>query len=147
MLASFFECVNNFSYCFEWAYKGLFLFSCVTSFCPNILTDFLFPPLKVSAISRIMRSKFGGIGEDDEDDDEVVKREMEENEPRTKHSIDGILGDRCKFNVNDFTNRDVLALCFYSPPKCCKLNERWYPDLAVNVVSTFVSGLIVDCCL
>ncbi|XP_062261348.1 paired box protein Pax-3-like isoform X7 [Platichthys flesus] len=47
----------------------------------------------VSAISRIMRSKFGGVGED-EDDEEVVKREMEENEPRTKHSIDGILGDR-----------------------------------------------------
>ncbi|KAM7400712.1 hypothetical protein PAMA_005081 [Pampus argenteus] len=53
----------------------------------------------VSAISRIMRSKFGGIGEDDEDDDEVVKREMEENESRTKHSIDGILGDRCAFSV------------------------------------------------
>ncbi|XP_035025158.1 paired box protein Pax-3a isoform X2 [Hippoglossus stenolepis] len=47
----------------------------------------------VSAISRIMRSKFGGVAED-EDDEEVVKREMEENEPRTKHSIDGILGDR-----------------------------------------------------
>ncbi|XP_077579820.1 paired box protein Pax-3a isoform X2 [Stigmatopora nigra] len=48
----------------------------------------------VSAISRIMRSKFGGVGDDDEDGDELVKREMEENEPRTKHSIDGILGDR-----------------------------------------------------
>ncbi|GLD58547.1 paired box protein Pax-3-like isoform X1 [Lates japonicus] len=52
----------------------------------------------VSAISRIMRSKFGGVGDDEEDDDEVVKREMEENEPRTKHSIDGILGDRCAFH-------------------------------------------------
>lgn len=51
---------------------------------------------KVSAISRIMRSKFGGVGEDEEEDDEGVKREMEESEPRTKHSIDGILGDRCK---------------------------------------------------
>lgn len=49
----------------------------------------------VSSISRVMRSKFGGVGEDD-DDDELVKREMEENETRTKHSIDGILGDRCK---------------------------------------------------
>ncbi|XP_069367777.1 paired box protein Pax-3a isoform X2 [Paralichthys olivaceus] len=47
----------------------------------------------VSAISRIMRSKFGGVAED-EDDEDVVKREMEENESRTKHSIDGILGDR-----------------------------------------------------
>lgn len=43
-----------------------------------------------------MRSKFGGVGDDEEDDDEVVKREMEESEPRTKHSIDGILGDRCE---------------------------------------------------
>ncbi|XP_072297525.1 paired box protein Pax-3a isoform X2 [Eucyclogobius newberryi] len=46
----------------------------------------------VSAISRIMRSKFGGSGEDEEEDDETVKRELEESEPRTKHSIDGILG-------------------------------------------------------
>ncbi|CAL8312725.1 unnamed protein product [Gadus morhua 'NCC'] len=48
----------------------------------------------VSAISRIMRSKFGGICEDEEDDDEIEKRELEENERRAKHSIDGILGDR-----------------------------------------------------
>lgn len=61
----------------------------------------------MSAISRIMRSKFGGVGED-EYDDEVVKREMEENEPRTKHSIDGILGDRCKLINKYFTNRNVL---------------------------------------
>lgn len=57
----------------------------------------------VSAISRIMRSKFGGPGEDEEDDEEVVKRAIEENEPRTKHSIDGILGDRCKFFMCVFT--------------------------------------------
>lgn len=43
-----------------------------------------------------MRSKFGGAGEDEEEEEEMEKR-MEENEPRTKHSIDGILGDRCKF--------------------------------------------------
>uniref|UniRef100_A0A3B5RB81 Paired box 3a n=1 Tax=Xiphophorus maculatus TaxID=8083 RepID=A0A3B5RB81_XIPMA len=48
----------------------------------------------VSAISRVMRSKFGGVGEDEEEDDEMVKRTLEESEPRTKHSIDGILGDR-----------------------------------------------------
>lgn len=52
--------------------------------------------LQVSAISRIMRSKFGGVGEEEEEENEVVKREMEESEPRTKHSIDGILGDRCE---------------------------------------------------
>ena len=43
-----------------------------------------------------MRSKFGGICEDEEDDDEIEKRELEENERRAKHSIDGILGDRCE---------------------------------------------------
>lgn len=46
-----------------------------------------------------MRSKFGGVGDDDEEDDEVVKREMDESEPRTKHSIDGILGDRCECSI------------------------------------------------
>lgn len=43
-----------------------------------------------------MRCKFGANGEDEEDDDEIEKREMEENERRAKHSIDGILGDRCE---------------------------------------------------
>lgn len=57
-----------------------------------------FPCLSaVSSISRMLRCKFGGNGDEDEDDDEVEKREIEENERRAKHSIDGILGDRCKF--------------------------------------------------
>ncbi len=51
----------------------------------------------VSSISRMLRCKFGENGDEDEDDDEVEKREIEENERRAKHSIDGILGDRCKF--------------------------------------------------
>ncbi len=45
----------------------------------------------------MLRCKFGENGDEDEDDDEVEKREIEENERRAKHSIDGILGDRCKF--------------------------------------------------
>lgn len=56
----------------------------------------------VSSISRILRCKFGGNGEDEEDDDEVEKRELEENERRAKHSIDGILGDRCKLFISAF---------------------------------------------
>ncbi|XP_071216006.1 paired box protein Pax-3-like isoform X4 [Salvelinus alpinus] len=48
----------------------------------------------VSSISRIMRSKFGGKGDDDDDEDEIEKKELEEHERRAKHSIDGILGDR-----------------------------------------------------
>lgn len=63
---------------------------------------------KVSAISRILRSKFGGVGDDEEYDDDVVKREMDENDSRTKHTIDGILGDRCKCTFYVFT------LAFYT---------------------------------
>uniref|UniRef100_A0A1A7X7N4 Paired box gene 3b n=1 Tax=Iconisemion striatum TaxID=60296 RepID=A0A1A7X7N4_9TELE len=48
----------------------------------------------VSSISRIMRSKFGGKGEEEDDEDEIEKKELEDNERRTKHSIEGILGDR-----------------------------------------------------
>uniref|UniRef100_A0A3P9B7Y9 Paired box 3b n=1 Tax=Maylandia zebra TaxID=106582 RepID=A0A3P9B7Y9_9CICH len=48
----------------------------------------------VSAISRIMRSKFGGKGDEEEDEDEIEKKELEDNERRAKHSIEGILGDR-----------------------------------------------------
>lgn len=63
-----------------------------------------------------MRSKFGGAGEDEEEEDEVEKRAIEENEPRTKHSIDGILGDRCKlrfYNLKAFcppNNSDKINL-------------------------------------
>lgn len=46
-----------------------------------------------------MRSKFGGKGEDEDDEEEVEKKELEDNERRAKHSIDGILGDRCKLSL------------------------------------------------
>ncbi|KAK7882764.1 hypothetical protein WMY93_028938 [Mugilogobius chulae] len=46
----------------------------------------------VSAISRILRSKFGGKCDDEEDEEELEKKELEES--RAKHSIEGILGDR-----------------------------------------------------
>ncbi|XP_033832786.1 paired box protein Pax-3b isoform X1 [Periophthalmus magnuspinnatus] len=48
----------------------------------------------VSAISRILRSKFGGKCDDEEDEEELEKKELEESERRAKHSIEGILGDR-----------------------------------------------------
>lgn len=51
----------------------------------------------VSSISRIMRTKFGVKGDDEEDEDEIEKKELEENERRAKHSIEGILGDRCEW--------------------------------------------------
>lgn len=53
--------------------------------------------LAVSSISRIMRSKFGVRGDEDEDEDEIEKKELEDNERRAKHSIEGILGDRCEW--------------------------------------------------
>ncbi|XP_061923938.1 paired box protein Pax-3-like isoform X2 [Entelurus aequoreus] len=50
----------------------------------------------VTSISRVIRSKFGGKvdveEEDDEDDGE--KNGMEDSDRRAKHSIEGILGDR-----------------------------------------------------
>lgn len=44
-----------------------------------------------------MRCKFGGSGEDDEEIEDIEKRELEQNGRRGKHSIDGILGDRCEW--------------------------------------------------
>lgn len=43
-----------------------------------------------------MRTKFGMKGDDEEDEDELEKKELEEHERRAKHSIEGILGDRCE---------------------------------------------------
>ncbi|KAJ3590785.1 hypothetical protein NHX12_008733 [Muraenolepis orangiensis] len=54
----------------------------------------------VGSISRLMRCKFGGKmeeEEEEEDDEDMEKKESEENERRTKHSIEGILGDRSKY--------------------------------------------------
>ncbi|KAM9733665.1 paired box protein Pax-3b isoform 5-T5 [Menidia menidia] len=48
----------------------------------------------VSSISRIMRSKFGGKGDEEEDEEEMDKKELEDSDRRAKHSIEGILGDR-----------------------------------------------------
>lgn len=45
-----------------------------------------------------MRSKFGGKGDEEEDEDEIEKRELEDSDRRAKHSIEGILGDRCEWN-------------------------------------------------
>ncbi|KAA8593746.1 hypothetical protein FQN60_004580 [Etheostoma spectabile] len=50
----------------------------------------------VSSISRTMRSKFGGKGDEEEDEEEIERKELEENDRRAKHSIEGILGDRCE---------------------------------------------------
>ncbi|KAK5904270.1 hypothetical protein CesoFtcFv8_005853 [Champsocephalus esox] len=50
----------------------------------------------VSSISRTMRSKFGGKGDEEEDEEELERKELEESDRRAKHSIEGILGDRCE---------------------------------------------------
>uniref|UniRef100_A0A665W852 Paired domain-containing protein n=1 Tax=Echeneis naucrates TaxID=173247 RepID=A0A665W852_ECHNA len=65
------------------------------------------PSGKKSSISRIMRTKFGGKGEEEEDEDEIEKKELEDNDRRAKHSIEGILGDRCEFY-------SLYFICFFS---------------------------------
>lgn len=60
----------------------------------------------------MLRCKFGGNGDEDEDDDEVEKREIEENERRAKHSIDGILGDRCECQLY-FCFISVFVFCAF----------------------------------
>lgn len=52
----------------------------------------------MSSISRILRSKFGK-GEDEEAD--LERKEAEESEKKTKHSIDGILSERGKASALD----------------------------------------------
>ncbi|KAA8593302.1 hypothetical protein FQN60_009418, partial [Etheostoma spectabile] len=48
----------------------------------------------VSSISRVLRARFGK--KDDEDDSD---KKDEDGEKKTKHSIDGILGDKCKLTA------------------------------------------------
>ncbi|XP_077579136.1 paired box protein Pax-3-like isoform X3 [Stigmatopora nigra] len=48
----------------------------------------------VSSISRVMRTKFGGKDDEEEDEDDLEKSDLEESDRRGKHSIEGILGDR-----------------------------------------------------
>nr|XP_061797752.1 paired box protein Pax-3-like isoform X4 [Nerophis lumbriciformis] len=55
----------------------------------------------VSSISRVMRSKFGGKNDEEEDEDDLEKSELEESDRRAKHSIEGILGDRCSASHSD----------------------------------------------
>ncbi|XP_053565937.1 paired box protein Pax-3 isoform X1 [Bombina bombina] len=58
----------------------------------------------VSSISRILRSKFGK-GEDE--DIEMDRKEQEEHEKRTKHSIDGILRERAPSSPQSEEGSDI----------------------------------------
>lgn len=49
----------------------------------------LFGFLSVSSISRVLRARFGKKDDDDDSD-----KKDEDGEKKTKHSIDGILGDK-----------------------------------------------------
>lgn len=57
----------------------------------------------VSSISRVLRARFGK--KDDEDD---CDKKDEDGEKKTKHSIDGILGDKCKL-----TAESIWPSCTY----------------------------------
>lgn len=56
-----------------------------------------------------MRSKFGGKGDEEEDEDDIEKKEMEDHDRRAKHSIEGILGDRCEWAARCASGK-LLAL-------------------------------------
>nr|XP_019952087.1 PREDICTED: paired box protein Pax-7-like [Paralichthys olivaceus] len=56
----------------------------------GLITHLLFYLPLVSSISRVLRARFGK--KDDEDD---CDKKDEDGEKKTKHSIDGILGDKC----------------------------------------------------
>lgn len=71
------------------------------SFRANHPFTFLLP--LVSSISRVLRARFGK--KDDEDD---CDKKDEDGEKKTKHSIDGILGDKCKL-----TAESIWPLCIY----------------------------------
>ena len=58
----------------------------------------------VSSISRVLRARFGK--KDDEDD---CDKKDEDGEKKTKHSIDGILGDKCKLTAENIW--PFLYLC------------------------------------
>ncbi|XP_030915885.1 paired box protein Pax-3, partial [Geospiza fortis] len=56
------------------------------------------PPPEVSAISRILRSKFG---KGEEEEAELERKEVEEGDKKAKHSIDGILSERASAPQSD----------------------------------------------
>uniref|UniRef100_A0A8C9T948 Paired box 3b n=1 Tax=Scleropages formosus TaxID=113540 RepID=A0A8C9T948_SCLFO len=74
------------------------------------------PSGTANSISRIMRSKFGGKGEDEDDEDEMEKKELEDSERKAKHSIDGILGDRFveSSSLSVFSEGDAFPRRCYS---------------------------------
>lgn len=77
------------------------LYGSYMGFRANHPFTFLLP--LVSSISRVLRARFGK--KDDEDD---CDKKDEDGEKKTKHSIDGILGDKCKL-----TAESIWPSCTY----------------------------------
>lgn len=57
----------------------------------------------VSSISRVLRARFGK-----KDDEEECDKKEEDGEKKTKHSIDGILGDKGRPEDAEQAGRDVF---------------------------------------
>lgn len=66
------------------------MFLCVFHILPLILViQRILSLFIVSSISRVLRARFGK-----KDDDDDCDKKDEDGEKKTKHSIDGILGDK-----------------------------------------------------
>lgn len=83
----------------------------------------------VSSISRIMRCKFGGKLEDEEEDeDDTEKKDLEDHERRAKHSIEGILGDRCKTRLFKLIDPCYTAVSDFWPISMSKCFITTFPS-------------------
>lgn len=90
----------------------------------------------MSSISRVLRARFGK--KDDEDD---CDKKDEDGEKKTKHSIDGILGDKCKLTAENIwpfcihvyiiisiinwesCNQEVILIILKRLPTLCPLGK------------------------
>lgn len=69
----------------------------------------------VSSISRVLRARFGK-----KDDEEECDKKDEDGEKKTKHSIDGILGDKGRPEEHTQpAGREAVFAVKYRVDSCC----------------------------
>ncbi|XP_048471183.1 paired box protein Pax-7 isoform X6 [Rhincodon typus] len=90
----------------------------------------------VSSISRVLRAKFGK-----RDDDEEMEKKEEEGGRKTKHSIDGILGE--KGPTREYSNKHIPSLFFTPLKKGQKTVKRDVQTFLLGLTKGFLEdGLI-----
>lgn len=94
----------------------------------------------VSSISRVLRARFGK--KDDEDD---CDKKDEDGEKKTKHSIDGILGDKCKLTQNVLKFRLSLSWSKCLPKIILEEGREWEEGekTAAAAAKQFLPALIL----